>query len=220
MILAIAATEIEMAPFAVECTADALPCRTLVTGVGPVETAFRLTRFLCETKKQFEAVVHFGVGGAYILPEQQIQPALMDICFAEQEVAGDFGICLEKRVEYLDSALTGEILYDLDKSLAARCRTIFHQLGISYHLGVFITVNSITGHRARGQMLQGRWNGMCENMEGAAAVRVCREFNLPSAELRCISNYVEDRDLSTWCLPEAAAKAAHTAIQLVKGLTA
>jgi futalosine hydrolase len=61
---------------------------------------------------------------------------------------------------------------------------------------------------------------MCENMEGAAVVRVCREFNLPSAELRCISNYVEDRDLSTWCLPEAAAKAAHTAIQLVKGLTA
>ncbi len=114
----------------------------------------------------------------------------------------------------------GEIVYDLDSTLAARCRTIFDQLGISYHLGVFITVNGITGHRARGQMLQCRWNGMCENMEGAAVARVCREFNLPSAELRCISNYVEDRDLSTWCLPEAATKAAHTAIQLVKGLTA
>jgi futalosine hydrolase len=220
MILAIAATEIEMAPFAVLCTADALPCRTLVTGVGPVETAFRLTKFLCETKQQFAAVVQFGVGGAYIVPEQQLQPALMDICFAEQEVAGDLGICLEQTVEYLDSSLTGDILYDLDKPLAARCRTIFEQLGISYHFGVFITVNSITGYRARGQMLQRRWNGMCENMEGAAVVRVCREFNLPAAELRCISNYVEDRDLATWCLPEAAAKAAHTAIQLVKGLTA
>ncbi len=220
MILAIAATEIEMAPFARRCVAEGLPCRTLVTGVGPVETALRLTRFLCGTKEQFAAVVQFGVGGAYLVPGPQLQPALMDICLAEQEVAGDFGICLEERMEYLDSSLTGDILYDLDPGLAARCRAIFDGLGTSYHRGVFVTVNGITGYRARGQMLQGRWNALCENMEGAAVARVCREYDLPSVELRCISNYVEDRDPSTWCLSQAATKAAHTALQLVKGLTA
>ena len=219
MILALAATEIEMDPFLAESAGLALACRSLVTGVGVLETTLRLTKFLAESSEQYDAVVHFGVGGAYILPEQQTQPELMDICLAEREVAGDLGICLENSFEYLDSALTGEICYDLDRSLAARCQNILSGLGVNCQYGVFVTVNAITGYRSRGQMLQSRWNGICENMEGAAVARVCREFKLPCAELRCISNFVEDRDLSTWCLPEAAQKAARTAIRLVQGLT-
>jgi len=157
MILAVAATEIEMAPFLVESKTLTLPCQTLIIGVGPVETALRLTRFLCECKEQFDAVIHFGVGGAYILPEQSRQPELLDICLAEQEVAGDFGICLADSMEYLDSSLAGEIVYNMDASLLKRCRTLFDQLGIKHHTGVFITVNSITGSRARGEMLRSRW---------------------------------------------------------------
>ncbi|NOR23828.1 MAG: futalosine hydrolase [Desulforhopalus sp.] len=222
MILVVAATEIEMAPFlaqSAELPGGDCTCRTLITGVGPVETALRLTRFLCESGEQFDAVIHFGVGGAYILPEKSRQPELLDICLAEHEVAGDFGICLGESMEYLDTTLTGEIVYKMDGSLLKRCRTIFDRLGTNYHPGVFITVNGITGTSTRGEILQSRWNGLCENMEGASVARVCREFNLPCAELRCISNYVEDRNPSTWRLQEACLKAAHTAIQLVKGLT-
>ncbi len=219
MILAVAATEIEMAPFLAQITAQALSCRTLVTGVGPLETALRLTKFLCESEQQFDFVLHFGVGGAYILPEQSCQPKLLDICLAEQEVAGDFGICLGNAMDYLDSSLTGEIVYDMDNSLLKKCCSIFDRLGIIYHTGVFITVNGITGTRTRGEMLRSRWGALCENMEGAAVARVCREFGLPYAELRCISNFVEDRDPSTWRLQEACKKAAHTAIHLLEGMS-
>jgi futalosine hydrolase len=219
MILAIAATEIEMAPFIAGSEASAHFCRTLVTGVGPVETALRLTRFLCESKHPFDAVIHFGVGGAYILPDQTTQPKLLDICLAEQEVAGDFGICLGDTMAYLDSSLTGDIYYTMDTVLLKQSRTILDRVGTNYHTGVFITVNGITGTGPRGKMLQSNWNGLCENMEGAAVARVCRDFNLPCLELRCISNYVEDRDSSTWRLREACQKAAHTAIQLLEGLT-
>ncbi len=219
MILAVAATEIEMAPFLAQSNAEALSCQTLVTGVGPVETALRLTRFLCESDEQFDTVIHFGVAGAYISPDQSRQPKLLDICLAEQEVAGDFGICLGESMDYLESSLTGEIFYNMDTSLLQQCRIIFARLGTTYHPGVFITVNGITGTRARGEMLRSRWGALCENMEGAAAARVCREFSLPYAELRCISNYVEDRDPSTWRLQEACKKAAYTAIQLIEGMT-
>jgi len=218
MILAIAATEIEMSPFIARLTALALPCRTLITGVGPVETALRLTRFFCENAEHVDTVIHFGIGGGYVLPAHKDQPELLDICLAEQEVAGDFGICLEDSVEYLDSSLAGEIVYALEASLVKRCQTIFDQLGIEHHTGVFITVNGITGTRVRGRMLQSRWNGLCENMEGAAAARVCREFSQPYAELRSISNYVGDRDHSTWRLQEACKKAADTTIQLIEGM--
>jgi len=222
MILVVAATEIEMAPFlaqSVELPGGDCTCQTLITGVGPVETALRLTRFLCESGEQFDAVIHFGIGGAYILPEKSRQPELLDICLAEQEIAGDFGICLGESMDYLDCSLTGEIVYGMDVPLLKRCRTIFDRLMTKYHTGAFITVNGITGTIGRGEMLQSRWNGLCENMEGASVARVCKEFNLPCAELRCISNYVENRNPSTWRLQEACLKAAHTAIQLVKGLT-
>jgi futalosine hydrolase len=219
MILAVAATEIEMAPFVAALPASAVFCRTLVTGVGPVATTLRLTRFLCANKEQFDMVIQFGVGGAYLLPDQSRQPQLLDICLAEQEVAGDFGICLGDAMEYLNSALTGEIIATLDAVLLQRCRAVFDQLGIPYHPGVFITVNGVSGTRVRGEMLRARWNGLCENMEGLAVVSVCREFSLPCAELRCISNYVEDREPSSWRLPEACQKAADAAIQLIRGLT-
>ena len=219
MILAVAATEIEMAPFLAASKGPALSCRTLITGVGPLQTALRLTRFLCECEESFDAVIHFGVGGAYIQPDQSLQPELLDICLAQQEIAGDLGICLGDSMEYLDSSLTGEIVHAMDNSLLNRCRTLLDQLEIKYHTGVFITVNGISGTRARGEILRSRWGGLCENMEGAAAARVCLEFNLPYAELRSISNYVDDRDSSTWRLQDACRKAASAAIQLIEGMS-
>jgi futalosine hydrolase len=219
MILAVAATEIEMIPFVPEATALGF-CRTLVTGVGPVETTLRLTRFLSECEEQFDAVIQFGIGGTYIIPDQSRlqQPKLLDICLAEQEVLGDFGICLDDSIMNMDSSLTGEIVYHMDAVLLKKSRIVLDRLGVTYHTGNFITVNGATGTTTRGKMLQSRWNGICENMEGAAVARVCPEFNLPCVELRCISNYVEDRDTTTWRLQEACQKAAHTAIQLTEGM--
>ncbi len=219
MILAIAATEIEMQPFLDEASALSLPCRTLVAGVGPVETALRLTRLLCQTEQTILSVVNFGLGGAYIQPGQNESPALLDICLAEREVAGDFGICLQDKMEYLDASLTGEIVYRADKYLLERCQTILADLGIAYHTGVFVSVNSVTGTLARGKMLQSLWNGLCENMEGAAVARVCRDFSVSWTELRCISNVVEDRNPATWRIKNACHKAAHTAIQIISGMT-
>jgi futalosine hydrolase len=218
MILAVAATEIEMAPFVAQLTGAAFSCRTLVTGVGPTETALRLTRFLCRSEQQVDRVVQFGIGGAYVPADKRQQPQLLDICLAEQEVAGDFGICLGDSMAYLDRALTGDIVYPMDPALLRQCRAILERWGTAYHTGVFITVNGITGTSIRGKSLQSSWNGLCENMEGAAVARVCREFDLPGVELRCISNYVEDRDPSSWRVPEACRKAADTAIKLIEGM--
>ena len=183
MILAIAATEIEMAPFAAEFMLSKF-CRTLVTGVGPVETTLRLTRFLCESEQKFDAVIQFGVGGAYILPDQSLlqRPMLLDICLADREVFGDLGVCLNDSILYLESSLTGEILYSMDVSLLEKSRTVLDSLGITHHAGTFITVNCVSGTAVRGKMLQARWNGICENMEGAAVARVCNDFSLPCTE--------------------------------------
>ena len=54
------------------------------------------------------------------------------------------------------------------------------------------------------------------DMEGAAVARVCGALQVPCLELRCISNMVEDRDLSKWRLREACEKAGATAALLME----
>ena len=43
-------------------------------------------------------------------------------------------------------------------------------------------------------------------MEGAAVAMVCKTFNTPCVELRCISNMVEDRNTADWMLEDAIGK--------------
>ena len=90
MILAVAATEFEMNPLL-----DALgeePCCTLLSGVGPVESCLRLTRYLENASDTISVVVNFGVAGAFISERTMEQPELLDICIAETEVFGEMGI--------------------------------------------------------------------------------------------------------------------------------
>ncbi len=219
MILALAATQIEMQPFLDQWPGHAPPCLTLVTGVGPLETAVRLTRFLCENGRQVGAVVNFGIGGAYRQPGGYRQPQLLDICLADREVIGDLGICLPEGMEYLNRSLTGDLVYRLDAGLLDRCRKILDGAGVGCHSGVFVTVNAATATSRRGNMLRERWQGLCENMEGAAIARVCREFAISCLEMRVISNLVEDRNPGAWRVPDACLKAAETAALIVKGMS-
>lgn len=67
-------------------------------------------------------------------------------------------------------------------------------------------------------MLRQRYDALCENMEGAAVARICEEYMLPLLEMRAVSNYVEDRDLTRWKLKEACDQAGKAAAMLLKGL--
>jgi futalosine hydrolase len=220
MILALAATQIEMQPFLLQWPGENPACLTLVTGVGLMETALSLTRFLCQTDQRVHAAVNFGVGGAYLQPVGCPQLELLDICLAEKEVAGDLGICLRDGIEYLDCSLTGDLVFQLDSGLLGIGQKILAGARVPCSSGVFVTVNAATATRLRGDMLQSRWQGVCENMEGAAVARVCREFAIPCLELRAIANYVEDRKPENWRLREACLKAAQSAALIIKGMSA
>ena len=220
MILALAATQIEMQPFLLQLPEGTQPCLTLVTGVGPMETSCRLMQFLCRTEAKVDMVINFGIGGVYLQPDACRQPTLLDICFAEREVMGDLGICLHDGVEYLDRSLTGDTVFPLDAGLLARSREILAEDGRTAFSGTFVTVNAATATRRRGEMLQARWQGLCENMEGAAIARVCREFTLPCLEMRAVSNMVEDRNPENWRLREACCQAARSAALIVGKLSA
>ncbi|MCF6188624.1 MAG: hypothetical protein L3J49_14270, partial [Desulfobulbaceae bacterium] len=133
-------------------------------------------------------------------------------CLAEEEILGDFGICHQDRIEpFIAPALGVRDRFFLDKRLLEQTALFLQQENIPYRTGRFVTVNCVSGTRRRGDMLADQCQGLCENMEGAAVARVCAGFNLPCLELRCISNFVEDRNTGRWKLKEACRRAGEVA---------
>ena len=219
MYLIVAATPVELDPFLRACPAG-LPVEPLVCGVGPVETALRLTAW-CAGRTRNElcrchGVINIGVAGAY---RRDHGADLLDLCLAEHEVLGDFGICDEDSITSLRSD-TLEIFdtFDLDRPLLHAAEDLLAGHGMACRRGTFVTVSCVSGTSRRGNLLARKHDALCENMEGAAAARVCREFGLPLLELRCVSNLVEERDPRTWRLREAGDRCGQAAALLIQGL--
>lgn len=217
MILAVTATQMELDPFLAEITAEKRSVDVLLSGVGPVESAVRLAAYL-HTCRNVRLVVNFGVGGAYVQPTTQGQPEILDLCLATSETLGDLGIDMGHTLAYLDERWTGPLLFALDEDTVQRTVALFDAQAMACHVGPFVTVSAASGSAERGSFLRERWQGICENMEGAGLARVCREFHLPMLEVRAISNLVEDRDPAQWRLVEASAKAGQAAALIIKEL--
>lgn len=213
MILVIAATEMELHPVRKALGCD-VPVDFLVCGVGPVEAATRVASRLACSPDRYRLAVLTGVAGGYV----GSGAALLDICLADRELLGDFGICAGDRIERLPAALTGPTAFLFDSALLSRAGQILAGGRIPYRTGSFVTVSCASGTRQRGESLRSLSQGLCENMEGAAVARACQEHRLPCLELRCISNLVEDRDLGRWQLAEACQRGAMAAALLVVGL--
>ncbi len=218
MILAVTATQMELSPFLAVMGESDDRWKSLISGVGPMETAVRLGRYLYENSSQIHGIVQFGIGGAYIQPDPDDQAPMLAVCLAEREVLGDLGVTYQDKFEYFSHELGGRTAFSLDNSLLHRSRKVFADNHIQTLSGTFITVNSVSGTASRGELLRKSWDGLCENMEGAAAARLCHELNIPLVELRVISNMVEDRDVQKWQLQQACVRAGELAALLMKEL--
>lgn len=217
MLLLTAATEMEMAAF-VRASAESQDVATLVTGVGPVETAVRLSAFLATAATPPTAVVNFGVAGAYVVDGRE-KAALLDICLAEREVLADLGICVQDEVKQLrGGAFELEESIELDARLLSQASKRLAVAQIPCTIGVFATVSCVSGTHKRGEMIARQRRAICENMEGFAAARACRHFGVPLLELRCISNLVEDRNRQNWQLNKACNRCGEVAALIVNGL--
>ena len=215
MLLLAAATDFEMKAYA-EAGGNSENTLQLVTGLGPVETTLSLACMLHDRSGQIDAVLNFGVAGAYPDNGTEIQAEMLDICLAGREVLGDLGICLQDGFERFDPARLGvEQSFETDRSLLTAAGRALENSAIASKSGTFVTVNCASGTTKRGQLLGQEFQGLCENMEGAAAARVCKRFSVPFLEVRCISNMVEDRNLGNWKLKEACNEAGRAVAVIV-----
>ncbi len=216
MHLVIAATQKEMAAFEALGAIDESFTDQLVSGVGPVEAAFTVGRHLERNHRKIRSVVNFGIGGAY-LRQGCSQVPLLDICLAEREVLGDFGICYGVDIEPFDeAAFPCNASFELDKELLKKAEAALARENISARVTTFVTVCGASASRERGERLAARNQALCENMEGAAVARVCEAYGLPLIEVRAISNLVEDRPGSPWKIDAACSRAAWAAACIIR----
>ena len=217
MLLLTAATDFEMAAFVRACPVSQ-DVTTLVTGVGPVETAVRLSAFLATAATQPTAVVNFGVAGAYVVAGAE-HAALLEICLAEREVLADLGICVQDEMHQLRGGAFELVeCIELDANLLGQASRRLTTAQVPYTIGVFATVNCVSGTQKRGEMIARQHRAICESMEGFAAARACSYFGVPLLEVRCISNLVEDRNRQNWQLSKACNRCGEVAALIVNGL--
>ncbi|HSB32965.1 MAG TPA: futalosine hydrolase [Nitrospirota bacterium] len=190
-----------------------------VGGMGKVNASHAAT--LLFTGFSPEAVVVFGVGGAYPASGAKVG----DVALAIEEVAGDEGVLTRegfKDVEYIKTGkvaifstypASGPLVRRSLQLLTSRQGTGDHRV----HAGTFVTLSTCTGTDERARELETRYHGLCENMEGAAVAQVAGLHGIPWIEVRGISNLVEDRDLRKWDIPRAAEAAQAAVLQILEG---
>lgn len=185
-------------------------------GVGKVNAAHSATLML--ENYNIDILILFGIAGAYA-------GKIGDVVVAESENYGEEGILTKdgwEPMEAISPLLKNEKEYfntfPMDLKLLQLAIEASKDHGFNATSGNFITVSQCSGTRESGEILKKRFNGICENMEGAAVAHICTLYGIPMVEIRGISNIIEDRDIKKWNIPLAASHASKVVSEVVKRL--
>ncbi|MBF0555630.1 MAG: futalosine hydrolase [Nitrospirae bacterium] len=191
------------------------------TGMGKVNAA--ISSSLALEKYRPDMVISMGIGGAY--PESGLVAG--DIAVAQCEIYGDEGVMSEE--DFLTLEAIGIPFYKkgadkyfntfpLDAELTGQLYDTVSKVYDNTKAGAFITVSTCTGTRKRADELTRRYDGICENMEGAAIAHATTMFGTPAVEIRGISNIAAERDKDKWEPTRASQNAQDAVIMFIKSL--
>ncbi len=161
----------------------------LVTGPGMVATTYELTRFILE--KKYDLAINIGLAGSF---NRSIK--IGDVVEVNTDTFSELGA--EDDDQFLsikEIGLEGKDTFQ--KTGSIKTPTLYLRKVNS------ITVNTVHGNDERIEKIIRRHNPEIETMEGAAFFYVCEKENIPSIQLRAISNYVEKRNRDAWNIPLA-----------------
>lgn len=181
--------------------------RVVEMGVGPVNAAHATTLAVVDDRP--DVIIVCGVAGAY--PSSGLE--IGDVVSAEVEVYGDLGA--QSPSGFLDMKALGFPVVSVTPVL-------FNELPMQVfptnRRARFVTVSTCTGTDVIAREIQRRTTGAVENMEGAAVAHVAHLHGIPVGEVRGISNFVTNRDTTSWRLREAALAAQEAVLKWINTL--
>jgi futalosine hydrolase len=167
----------------------------LVTGVGMVATVFHLTTAL--HKNTYNQIINVGLAGAInkdLSLGQVVNVVSDEFAFWGAENRGEF-------LSVFDLNLQKENERPFQNKVIAPIQTNFNLEDIQKVNG--LTVQTVTGSATSIDLLLKTYKAEVESMEGAAVFYVANQFEIPAAQIRAISNYVEPRNRDNWKIKEA-----------------
>ncbi|MFQ3639860.1 MAG: futalosine hydrolase [Chloracidobacterium sp.] len=187
----------------------------LVTGVGAVRAAAATTLTL--SRQSFAALLHAGVGGAY--PDAQLRVG--DVVVALSECDPQAGIVTPDGYRDL-GGLGFPLTDDVPNRLVFDtpwADWVARQAAPAPRVP-FATVQCCSGTDADAATMASRAAAAVENMEGLAVAWTARQFGVPYAALRAISNVTGDRHRQQWNFPAACAALARALNAILDALAA
>ena len=170
------------------------------TGVGMINSAVYTSKFIYETKCDF--ALQAGIAGCFNYDNKLSETVEITHEFISEMFAQDG----EKNIEMKSLNLIKE-----------DSNSVYTSMGIENTSTLFpnlqkcrgITVNTIHGNETKIEQLKKRYYQLfgllphSESMEGAAFFTACKANQLPCAQIRSFSNYVETRNRENWKMNEA-----------------
>lgn len=187
-ILLVAATDPELGNVT-DINRKGLLVSGLISGMGMVATAARLTRELCSNR--FDLILNIGIAGAF---NRNLE--IGSVIRVREDILSELGA--EDNEDFLNLQqmnLQGQWEYSENCGMYEVFGTLRPVRSV--------TVNTVHGNEKSIQTLINRLQPDTESMEGAACFHVARDFNIPVAQIRAVSNYVTRRNKDAWNVPLA-----------------
>lgn len=163
--------------------------QVLITGVGMVNTAFMMGRYI---NSLFDLVINVGICGSFDknLELGQLVNVTEDVLSEMGAENGDEFMTYDQlhlpgKVSFLANQQTSYITIDALKKVKG------------------ITVNTVHGNDISIEKVKQLFHPDVESMEGAAFFASCKRAGGDFIQVRAISNYVEKRDKRKWQMPLA-----------------
>jgi len=179
----------------------------IVAGVGMVATVFHLTKAL--HKNTYSQIINVGLAGAInrdLSLGQVVNVVSDEFAFLGSENNGDF-------LSVFDLQLQNENEKPFQNKVLQAIPTYFNLEHLQKVKG--LTVQTVTGTLSSIDFLVQTYNANVESMEGAAVFYVANQFEIPTAQIRAISNYVEPRNRDNWKIKEALDALNHAVFPLI-----
>ena len=188
-------------------------------GIGKINAAIATSAMI--ERYQPALAINTGCAGAY--PGSGLE--IGNLALATAEILGDEGAItsagwLDLREMNLPLAKHGnEAIYNLipvSDCYAQKAVDLAAAHGIKLVTGNFVSLSTCSGTSQRGEVLTQRFQAIAESMEGAAVALASLRYGIDCLEIRGISNYVEERNLSAWEITKAVRAAQQFVLRFLK----
>lgn len=172
----------------------------LITGVGMVPTAVFTSIVL--GKYKYDAVFNVGICGSfnYAIPLGTVLNITSD-CLPE--TGAEDG---EHFLSLIDLKLLDQDEFPFSGGKLINDSVFDSKLINSLHTVTGVTVNTVHGNANNIEAFLKRGHVDVESMEGAAFMFSCKLHKKRHIQIRSVSNYIEDRDVSKWDIQLAIQK--------------